>query len=137
MRRPTFPDVRRVIDSTMFQAGERLRRGDFEALWDLYADDAIYMWDNQPMWRGKAEARRESAKVLENLSIIDHRQTTDDILVCGILAIQAGRCEHTLRRRNGEEFKNSGKNLIAWMRRRDGSWKIVRNLGNDERASAR
>ncbi len=37
-------DVRRAIDSTMAHAGAQLRRtGDEEILWDLYADDAIFM----------------------------------------------------------------------------------------------
>ena len=124
-------DVRRAIDSTLAHADERLRRGDSQSLWDLYADDALFMWDNQKTWRGKQEAQREAAKVLGDLLFTDHKQTTEDLLVCGDLAVQAGTFEHTLRTKDGSEVKSSGKNLIVWKRQANGGWRIVRNLGND------
>jgi ketosteroid isomerase-like protein len=126
-------NVRRTIDSTMAHAGAELRRtGDMEILWALYADDTIFMWDNQRMWRGKAEARREAPKALGDLSFKDAKETVEDVIVCGDLAVEVGTFEHTLQRKSGEVITNRGKNLKAWRRQPDGSWRIVRNLGNDD-----
>jgi ketosteroid isomerase-like protein len=123
--------VRRAIDSTIAHADESLRRGDSASLWNLYADDAIFMWDNQRSWHGKAEAQREAPKVLGDLVFTDHKQTIDDMIVCGDLAVHTGTFEMKLRRKNGEEVTGRGRNLIVWKRQLDGAWRIVRNLGND------
>ena len=126
-------DVRRAIDSTMAHAGAELRRtGNMESLWALYADDAIFMWDNERMWRGKVEARREAPKALGDLSFKDLKERVEDVIVCGDLAVEVGTFEHTLQRKSGEAITNRGKNLKAWRRQADGSWRIVRNLGNDD-----
>ena len=131
-------DVRRAIDSTMAHAGAELRRtGDMESLWALYADDAIFMWDNQRIWRGKAEARREAPKALGDLRFTDLEETIEDVIACGDLAVEVGRFKHTLRRANGELVVGTGKNLKAWRRQPDGAWKIVRNLGNDDAPARR
>jgi ketosteroid isomerase-like protein len=125
--------VRRAIDSTMAHAGAELRRtGDMETLWALYADDAIFLWDNQRMWRGKVEARREAPKALGDLSFTNLEETVVDVIACGDLAVEVGTFRHTLRRANGEVVVGTGKNLKAWRRQPDGAWKIVRNLGNDD-----
>ena len=130
--------VRRAIDSTMAHAGAELRRtGDMESLWALYADDAIFLWDNQRMWRGKAEARREARTALGDLSFTDLEETVVDVIACGDLAVEVGRFKHTLRRANGEVVVGTGKNLKAWRRQPDGAWKIVRNLGNNDAAPQR
>lgn len=126
-------DVRRAIDSTMAHAGAQLRRtGDMEILWDLYADDAIFMWDGQGIWRGKAEARREAPRVLGDLSFTDLKETVEDVTVCGDLAVEVATFEHTLQRKSGEVITNRGTSLKAWRLQPDGAWKIVRNLGNND-----
>jgi ketosteroid isomerase-like protein len=129
--------VRRAIEAAYAGADEALRRGDPEALWALYAEDALYMWDNQRMWRGKAEARREAPKALGDLSFTDMQETIDDLMVCGDLAVVAGRFAFTMRRASGETFKLTGKNLVVWRRQPDGAWKIVRNLGNNDAPAGR
>lgn len=131
-------DVRRAIDSTMAHAGAQLRRtGDMEILWDLYADDAIFMWDGQGIWRGKAEARREAAKVLGDLSFTDFKETVEDVIVCGDLAVEVATFEQKLQGESGEVFTNSGRSLKAWRLQPDGAWKIVRNLGSNDAAPQR
>jgi ketosteroid isomerase-like protein len=125
-------EVRQAIEAAYARADAGLRRGDPEPLWALYAEDAIYMWDNQRMWRGKAEARREAPKALGDLSFKAIKETIDDLLVCGELAVVAGRFDIMMQRASGSEVRVTGKNLVVWRRQPDGSWKIVRNLGNDD-----
>jgi ketosteroid isomerase-like protein len=95
------------------------------------------MWDNQRMWRGKAEARREVPKAMADRSFTHIDETIDDLMVCGDLAVVAGRYDIRMRRASGGESKVTGKNLVVWRRQSDGSWKIMRNLGNDDAAVAR
>ena len=84
------------------------------------------------MWHGKAEARREAPKALGDLSFKDLKATVEDVIVCGDLAVETGTFEQTLQRKSGEVITNRGKHLKAWRRQPDGSWRIVRNLGNDD-----
>jgi ketosteroid isomerase-like protein len=131
-------DVRRVIDSTMGHAEEALRTGHgMAALEALFAEDAIVLQNNERTWRGRAEAFREQAKSLGDLTFKDHREMTDDVIACGSLAVQSGTYAHTLQRPSGQELKIGGKFILVWRREPDGSWKIVRHMGNNHPPAAR
>ena len=79
------PEVRRAIEPAYARAEAGIQRGDPEALWALYADDAIYMWDNQ------RQRRRSSRSVSGAFARTPCRRSTartspvrgDAVLPCG------------------------------------------------------
>ena len=61
---------------------------------------------------------------------------TEDVMVAGDLALETGTYGWTLQPKSGSEIKDKGKYLTAWKRQADGSWKVIRDIGNTDLPAA-
>lgn len=127
--------VRRVIMQANARTARALERGDVAEAASSYADDALVMMPNEPVWRGRSEIARGLQRQLASARVTDAEYRTTDVLVAGDLAIETATYRMTLRSKDGKESTDRGKYLTVWRHQSDGSWKIVRDINNSDLAS--
>ncbi len=125
-------DARQAIDSANAKFVDAAKRGDTTAIAANYADDAIAMMQNMEAWRGRDAIRRGFAGLFSQMSVKDFDLNTDDVIVSGDLAVETGTYELTSQPKRGSETKEKGKYVVVWRRQADGSWKIIRDVGNSD-----
>jgi ketosteroid isomerase-like protein len=129
--------IGRAIDSTYETLSAALRRGDTAgvaaAVKSVYAPDAIVMWNDQNPWRGREAFWKGAAAALAQggVSVKEAKNHRDDLAVSGDLAVENGTYVNTLVTKAGQEIQQRGNYLVVWRRQPDGTWKVVREIGND------
>jgi ketosteroid isomerase-like protein len=95
-----------------------------------YADDAVEVPDGTPIIQGKANI----AKTMGFLDQKDNRLTWTpvgaDISASGDLGYTYGTYEFRSIDKDGKPTVDHGKYTSIWKKQRDGSWKVVLDMGN-------
>lgn len=106
--------------------------GDAEALASLYTADAIAMGPNVPALVGKEAIRASSKKYFEQFRE-ENRSLTEDVRICGNLAVARGTQEtRTSLKTGGDSVQDKAKWITAYQRQPDGSWKISWEIYNSD-----
>ena len=95
-----------------------------------YADDAVEVPNNDSIIQGKANI----AKTMEFLDDKNNHLTWTpvgaDISASGDLGYTYGTYEFISSDRNGKPVVDHGKYTSIWKKQKDGSWKVVLDMGN-------
>ena len=108
-----------------------LNAGDPEGLVALiYAEDAVRMPPNEPMWKGKAAILARMKKRAELYTYyLDN--VPEDAQVDGDLAFMRGTFTGTVTpKAGGEPIQLKGKWMAVYKRQVDGSWKCIADIYN-------
>ena len=110
-------------------AAERFGAGDFAGWASLYAEDGILMPPNDATVVGRAnlQAFAESFPKVTHLSFSDIGVQVQGDLAVGWSAFQLGVVGD-----DGAEVNDTGKQLVAFERQDDGSWKVTRAMFNSD-----
>ncbi len=135
---PDSADVRHAIDTANARYADAFKRGDAASLVATYTDDAVLMPANMTAWEGRAAISQGFAGFLSQFSIVDARLTTKDVIVTSDYATERGTYSLTLHPKTGTgpDIVDNGKYLTVWERQEDGSWRIIRDISNADRAGA-
>jgi ketosteroid isomerase-like protein len=57
---------------------------------------------------------------------------TESVILAGDLAIETGSSQMAMKPKTGPEMKETGRYLAVWKHQEDGSWKIIRDIGNSD-----
>ncbi len=135
---PDSAVVRHAIDTANARYADAFKRGDAASLVATYTDDAVVMPPNMTVWEGRAAISQGFAGFLSQFSVVDARLTTKDVIVTADYATERGTYSWTLHPKSGTgpDIVDNGKYLTVWERQEDGSWKIVRDINNSDRAGA-
>jgi ketosteroid isomerase-like protein len=68
------------------------------------------------------------------MTLKDPKFHVEDVLVGGDLAVETGTYEWTVQPKKGKAMLDKGNYVTVWRRQPDGSWKIVRDISNSDRA---
>jgi uncharacterized protein (TIGR02246 family) len=124
--------VREAIDAANARFMDAAKRGDTTVIGALFAEDAVVMMSNQPAARGVDGARKVFAGMFAPSTVKEFSLKTEDIVAGGDLAVETGSYEMTLQPSGAKEMKDKGKYVTVWKRQADGSWKIIRDIGNSD-----
>jgi uncharacterized protein (TIGR02246 family) len=124
--------ARQAIDAANARFVEAAKQGDTTVIGTLFAEDAVVMMSNQPAARGIEGARKTFGAMFAPGTVKDFSLKTEDVAVGGDLAVETGTYEMTMQPPGGREAKDKGKYVTVWKRQADGSWKIIRDIGNSD-----
>jgi ketosteroid isomerase-like protein len=101
-----------------------------------YADDAVEVPNGEPLIQGKVNI----AKTMGFLDQKDNRLTWSpvgaDISKSGDLGYTYGTFEFRTKDKDGKTVVDRGKYTSIWKKQKDGSWKVVLDMGNASAQSA-
>jgi ketosteroid isomerase-like protein len=109
---------------------EALARGS-QGYMSYYADDAVELPDGADAIQGKVDI----AKTMGFLDNKDNQLTWTpmyaDISTSGDLGYTYGTFEFRSKDKDGKPTVGHGKYTSIWKKQKDGSWKVVLDMGND------
>src|SRR2546423_15291306 len=117
---------------------DELKRGDVAALVSNYADNAVVLSPNMTAWEGRGAISQGLTGYLAQISLVDGRVVTKDVILAGDYAIERGTYSWTLHPKTGTgaDIVDTGKYLTVWERQEGGSWKIIRDINKADRPGA-
>ena len=109
-----------------------MNAGDADALASLYADDAIRMSPNEPVWEGKEAIRNGFRSLLEKNSVNGVNLVTDVILTDDYAIVRGTSKYDVIPKTGGDTIHGKGKYLDIRKLQPDGSWKSVLSIWNSD-----
>jgi uncharacterized protein (TIGR02246 family) len=128
--------VRQAIEAANAKGADAFSRSDTAGILANFADDAVVMQSGVPMMTGRAAIAQGLAVFLSEGTISDVKFNVSDVIVKDDIAIETGTYEMTLTPKGGKAMPDTGKYITVWKRQADGSWKIIRDISNSDRAPA-
>lgn len=111
---------------------EFVKKGDFDALLNLYVDNSIRMNQNEPIHIGK-QAILSSFQTFHEQNDENWENTIVDVIITGEYAVVRGTYTgYFIPKQTGKKVKAEGKWVSLRQRQVDGSWKIVYDIWNSD-----
>lgn len=137
---PLFTDIagtnvsRGGIDATRNAYVAAWRKGDSSAIAELYADDAIVLYPNQPPVSGRTAIREYFTEFFRSFARQDFALESNEIVIAGDLAFDRGSYRwRGYPHDTGKPESDDGKYLVVLRRRADGQWQVARDMDNSNR----
>lgn len=134
---PAAPDkdaVRRQIEEAESRMAAAMGKGDTIGMYAAFADDAVMFMPGSPAFRGRAAISKGMNAMMAQMTMKDPKFHVADVLVGGDLAVETGTYEWTIQPGKGKAMLETGNYVTVWQQQADGSWKIVRDISNSDRA---
>ena len=132
---PDRAEVKRGIDSALARFRDGIMTGDTAKIISAYTADAIVLAPNLPLARGHAGIGQLFTGMLSAYTFTAAKMTTLDLILTGEYAIETGTFEMTMRPKTGASIADVGKYVSVWQKQSDGSWKMVRDIFNSDKAA--
>jgi uncharacterized protein (TIGR02246 family) len=124
------------INALRDQYAAMYNSGDVSAIGNLYTDDAVVMNNQQPAVSGKP-AIQQSAEALVQQFAVNISISPADTQIAGDLAYEHGSYTISLTpKAGGAAMQNTGNYIVVLTRGADGSWKLHREIGNNNQPMA-
>jgi ketosteroid isomerase-like protein len=95
-----------------------------------YAGDAVEVPNNAPIIQGKANIAKDMAFLDDKTNHLTWTPVGADISSSGDLGYTYGTYEFESRDKDGKPVVEHGKYTSIWKKQKDGSWKVVLDMGN-------
>ena len=95
-----------------------------------YADDAVEVPNGHAFLRGKAEIAKTMGFLDDPNNHLLWTPVGGDMAASGDFGYTYGTFEFRSRDKEGKLVSNYGKYTSIWKRQKDGSWKVVLDMGN-------
>lgn len=112
-----------------FAEATRTRR--LDGWMSVFAEDATGFPTGKPMITGFEELRKHYAGMFEDPNFeITWKPVKVDVAASGDIGYTIGTAQFRTRNKDGSPMIRPGKYLTVWKKQKDGSWKVVADLGN-------
>lgn len=98
----------------------------------FFADDTADVAPALPITFGKQAMRKRLEKVWNPNLKLTWKPVKADVGESGDLGYTFGTWELTGKSRSGKDVRLTGKYATVWKKQKDGSWKVVLDLGNTD-----
>ncbi len=95
-----------------------------------YADDAVELPNGTTIIQGKANIAKDMGFLDQKDNRLDWTPVGADISASGDLGYTYGNYEFHSKDKNGKPIVAHGKYTSIWKKQKDGSWKVVLDMGN-------
>jgi uncharacterized protein (TIGR02246 family) len=119
----------RALDVAWSHAAESK---DLDKTVSFYADDASMLPPNMPIATGKDAIRAVWSQLISAPGSITFAPSKIVISKSGDLAYEIGAFQSTVNDARGKPATSTGKFVVAWQKR-DGQWKVVADIFNDDK----
>lgn len=123
-----------AIDTTRNAYASAWRAGSAGDVTNLYADDALVLYPNQPALVGRAAIQMYFKQFFDDFIQNEFELTSAEIQITGSWAFDRGT--YTWKgtpKAGGPAVDDRGKFLVILKRQSDGSWKVFRDMDNSDR----
>ncbi len=124
--------ARQAIETANAGLIAALEKGDSTAATGYYADNAMVMPQGMNAESGRAGVQRSFGGMLSTMAIKNMKLNVSDVVASGDLAVETGRYAWTMVPKTGQPMTDSGKYVVAWKRQPDSTWKIYRDIFNND-----
>jgi len=99
-----------------------------------YADDAVEVPNGAPLIQGKANIAKTMGFLDQKDNHLTWMPVGADISASGDLGYTYGTYEFRSKDKDGKPVVDHGKYTSIWKKQKDGSWKVVLDMGNSSPA---
>jgi len=136
-----FPIARPAVSASPKATAETLKQleGEFmkaaaergsQGYMSYYADDAVEVPNNAAYIQGKVEIAKGMGFLDDKNNQLAWKPIGADISASGDLGYTYGTFEFTSKGKDGKPTVEHGKYTSIWKLQKDGSWKVVLDMGN-------
>ena len=125
------PSVRAAIEAGNSGLIAAIEKGDSVAAASFYDPQAMAM----PNGMDAAVGRENIVKMfgaMSAMNLTNMKLEIHDVVTSGDLAVETGHYEWTLTPPKGKPTTDKGKYVVAWRKQPDGSWKLFRDIFNND-----
>jgi len=130
------PAVRAAIEAGNSGLIAAIEKGDSLAAASFYDPQAMAM----PNGMDAAVGRENIVKMfgaMSSMNVTNMKLEIHDVVASGDLAVETGHYEWTLTPPKGKPTTDKGKYVVAWRKQPDGSWKLFRDIFNNDAPPAK
>ena len=127
----TADTLRQLEGEFMKAAGERGSAG----YMSYYADDAVEVPNGGPIIQGKVNIAKGMGFLDQKDNHLTWTPVGADISASGDLGYTYGTYEFRSKDKDGKPVVDHGKYTSIWKKQKDGSWKVVLDMGTRARSS--
>jgi uncharacterized protein (TIGR02246 family) len=124
--------VRQAIEAGNAGLIAAIEKGDSAAAASFYDPEGMTMPPAMDASVGRAEIAKMFGGMNAMVKITDMKLQVRDVVASGDLAVETGHYEWTLNPPKGKPMLENGKYVVAWRRQADGSWKLFRDIFNND-----
>jgi ketosteroid isomerase-like protein len=124
-------DMLRLLEADFMKATQE--KGS-QGYLSFYADDATELPDGANMIRGKAAIAKTMGFLDDKNNHLSWAPVYEDMSASGDLGYTFGTYEFRSKDKDGKPVIESGKYASIWKKQKDGSWKVVMDMGNSSSA---
>ena len=117
------------IEAVVTKFEQAANAGDAAGVAAMYADDAALLPPGEPMVQG-SEKVLESWKAMLDMGMSDLDLTPTEIIVSGNNASEVGTFSY-----KAGDVTGTGKYIVLWVKGDDGTWKMHRDIWNEDVAT--
>ena len=121
------PDTLRQLESEFMKAAAQ--HGS-QGYLSYYADDAVEVPNGAPIIQGKVNIAKTMGFLDDKNNQLTWTPVGADISTSGDLGYTYGTYEFRSKDKDGKPVVDHGKYTSIWKKQRDGSWKVVLDMGN-------
>jgi ketosteroid isomerase-like protein len=125
--RPATADTLRQLEAEFMKAAEE--KGS-QGYMSYYADDAVEVPNGAAIIQGKANIAKDMGFLDQKDNRLMWTPVGADISASGDLGYTYGNYEFHSKDKDGKPVVEHGKYTSIWKKQRDGSWKVVLDMGN-------
>lgn len=97
-----------------------------------FAEDASIYLDSEKIVTGLPAIREHYAKIGFSPKGLVWKPQEARVSSCGDMGYTTGRWEYASKGSDGKPVTEHGRYLTTWQKQRDGSWKVISDIGNDD-----
>ena len=125
--------ARAAIDQTRTAYVAAWKAADANKIADLYAENALLLYPNQPAVTGRSAIRDYFKEFFAEFPQNEFELTSAEIEVAGSWAFDRGVVHWKgIPRGGGKPLEDSGKYLVVLQRQANGEWKVARDMDNSD-----
>jgi ketosteroid isomerase-like protein len=132
--RPSIADARPATADTLRQLEAEFMKAAAEkgsqGYMSYYADDAVEVPNGAAIIQGKANIAKDMGFLDQKDNRLMWTPVGADISASGDLGYTYGNYEFHSKDKDGKPVVEHGKYTSIWKKQRDGSWKVVLDMGN-------
>lgn len=124
--------VRQAIESANAGLIAAMEKGDSTAAASFYDADAMTMPQGMDASVGRSDIQKMFGGFMSGVKIENMKLQVHDVVASGDLAVETGHYEWTMVPKKGKPIQDKGKYVVAWKKQPDGSWKLFRDIFNND-----
>lgn len=122
-------EVRQAIDKGNAQWAEGWKKGDAKMVAAIFAEDGVQLSSTGKVIKGRQQIQERQKAAMQGVDPgVKVTVTTTKVWLVGDIAYETGKYKYEYVEK-GKPSMDEGKYVTAWQKQKDGSWKLIMDMG--------